>query len=183
MDSFRESVISSVRGEPPHLPKGQLLAIDLWYDQLARSTTQSVSKQQQCNKGEDFRYLYITTQITHIYRHMWKQRWELVGSTDFGRASLSSSHRHGNLPPALVTAVMANKNKPEVDVSLGPCTRISYPSAQRSCNNKRDLVTVTASVPPRGARTLVFMSAWVRLGVCAIRSECMRVDCCSRRST
>lgn len=109
MDSFRKSVISSVRGVTPHLPKGQLLAIDLWYDQLPRSTIQSVSKQQHCNKGEDFRYLYITTQITHIYRHMWKQRWDVVGSTDFGRASLSSSHRHGNHPPALVTAVKAYK--------------------------------------------------------------------------
>lgn len=87
----------------------------------------------------------------------------LVGSTDFGRASLSSSHRHGNHPPALVkAAVKANKNKAAgVDVSLGLCTHISYHAVchNRCCNNKRDPATLTASVPPRGARSLVSMSA------------------------
>lgn len=72
MDSFRKCVSSSVRGGTPRLPKGQLLAIDLWFDQLPRSTQYKVCQKQQqqqqhCNKGEDFRYLYITTQITHTY--------------------------------------------------------------------------------------------------------------------
>lgn len=137
--------------------------------------------------GDDFRYLYITTQITHTHMNTRKESnkggasWG--SSTDHWRVFHSARATTGNHPPAALAVLSKSTHTRDWRFSRPEFTHthISYSGVLQRCNNKRDPCRLwQPSAPPRGA--LVFMSAWVRIGEWAIRSECVRVGCSRHHS-
>lgn len=138
--------------------------------------------------GDDFRYLYITTQITHTHTQTnarKQQKVEFRGQQHrpLAHISLSSSHHRQSPSSSASRAVKINTHTGLTFLSawVHTHTHISYSGVLLRCNNKRNPHRLwQPSAPPRGA--LVFMSAWVHIGEWAIRSECVRVGCSQHRS-
>lgn len=91
---------------------------------------------------------------------------------------LSSSHHRQSPSSSARCAVKFNTRSWRFSRPIGAHTythSLQQGVVHQGCNNKRDPRLWQPSAPPRGA--LVFMSAWVRIGECAVRSECVRDGC------